>query len=45
MLVLSGCGGDGAADGSGSSVGGMVALVVVTGYGSESRSQEHPGPG
>lgn len=38
-MVLSGCGGDGAADGCRSGVGGMVALVVVTGCGGESRSQ------
>lgn len=44
MLVLSGCGGDGAADGSRGSVGGIVALVIVTDCGSESRSQEPPGP-
>ena len=44
MLVLSGCGGDGAADGSRSSVGGIIALAIVTDCGSGSRSQAHPGP-
>ena len=38
-MVLSRCGGDGAADGSRSSVGGIVALVIVTdvGVGAEAR--------
>lgn len=41
VLVLSGWGADGGADGGRSSVGRMVALVVVIDCGSESRSQEH----
>ena len=43
MLVLSGCDGDRGTDGSRSSVGRIVPLVIVIDCGSESRSREHQG--